>query len=78
MDVFFTLHGLLDSRQVALIFASLAVLFHLQFSLEYSPPYVDRIWGIWGIWGSCYNIPKAIFYLLKGDYRSMNLLPLAF
>ena len=31
----------------------------------YSPPYVDRIWGIWG---SYYNIPKAIFYLLKGDY----------
>ena len=26
---------------------------------------VDRIWGIWG---SYYNIPKAIFYLLKGDY----------
>ena len=25
----------------------------------------DRIWGIPG---SCYNIPKAIFYLLKGDY----------
>ena len=25
----------------------------------------DRIWGIWG---SYYNIPKAIFYLLKGDY----------
>ena len=32
----------------------------------YSPPQVDRIWGI--IWGSFYNIPKAIFYLLKGDY----------
>ena len=31
----------------------------------YSPPYVD---GIWGKWGSDYNIPKAIFYLLKGDY----------
>ena len=30
------------------------------------PPYVDRIWGIWG---SYYNIPKAIFYLLKRDYR---------
>ena len=28
---------------------------------------VDRIWGIWG---SYYNIPKAIFYLLKGDYRA--------
>ena len=27
---------------------------------------MDRIWGIWG---SYYNIPKAIFYLLKGDYR---------
>ena len=25
---------------------------------------------IWGIWGSWYNRPKAIFYLLKGDYRA--------
>ena len=32
----------------------------------YSPAQVD---GIWGIWGCYYNIPKAIFYLLKGDYR---------
>ena len=31
----------------------------------YSPPQVDRIWGTWG---SSYNIPKAILYLLKGDY----------
>ena len=31
----------------------------------YSPPQVDRIWGIWG---SYYNLPKAIFYLLKGEY----------
>ena len=30
------------------------------------PPKVDRIWGIWGL---SYNIPKAIFYLLKGDCR---------
>ena len=30
------------------------------------PPLVDRIWGLWG---SYYNIPKAIFYLLKGDYN---------
>ena len=22
-----------------------------------------------GIWGSFYNTPRAIFYLLKGDYR---------
>ena len=22
----------------------------------------------WGIWGSFYDIPKTIFYLLKGDY----------
>ena len=29
-----------------------------------SPPKIDRIWGIWE---SCYIIPKAIFYLLKGD-----------
>ena len=28
------------------------------------PLKVDRIWGIWG---ACYNIPKGIFYLLKGD-----------
>ena len=27
----------------------------------YSPPDVDRIWGIWG---SSYNIPKPVFYLL--------------
>ena len=27
----------------------------------YSPPF-----RIWGMWGSHYNIPKAIFYLLKG------------
>ena len=31
----------------------------------YSPPEVDRIWGIWG---SYYKKPKAIFYLLQGDY----------
>ena len=31
----------------------------------YTPPEVDRIWGIWG---SYHNIPKAIFYLLKGVY----------
>ena len=24
---------------------------------------------IWDIWGSYYNVPKAIFYLLKGDYN---------
>ena len=29
-----------------------------------SAPEVDYIWGIWG---SSYNIPKAIFYLLKGS-----------
>ena len=23
---------------------------------------------IWAIWGSYYNLPKAIFYLLEGDY----------
>ena len=32
----------------------------------YSPPSVDRLYGIWG---SYYNIPAAIFYLLKGDYK---------
>ena len=30
---------------------------------------MDRIWGIWG---SYYNIPKAIFYLLMGDYTSVG------
>ena len=33
-------------------------------------PKVDRIWGIWGPY---YNIPKAIFYLLQGDYRVWGL-----
>ena len=32
---------------------------------DYSPPQVDRIWGIWG---SYHNTPKATFYLFKGDY----------
>ena len=32
----------------------------------YRPPQVDRTWGIWG---SYCKIPKAIFYLLKGDYN---------
>ena len=35
----------------------------------YGPPSVDIMWGIWG---SYYNIPKAIFYLLKGDYNVKN------
>ena len=35
----------------------------------YSPPKVDRIeHGVYG--GSYYNTPKAIFYLLKRDYRT--------
>ena len=33
----------------------------------YSPPQVDRIWGIWG---SYYTIPQAIFYLLNGAYKT--------
>ena len=33
----------------------------------YSPPEVDRICGIRG---SSYNIPKAMFYLLKGDNKA--------
>ena len=50
----------------------------------YSPPEVDRIWGIWGFY---YNVPKAMFYLLKGDYscifcmrslKEFSLLPAAF
>ena len=36
----------------------------------YSSRKVDRIWGIWG---SYCNIPQAIFYLLKGDYRDWGL-----
>ena len=31
-----------------------------------------KVYGprICGIWGSYYNVSKAIFYLLKGDYRA--------
>ena len=32
----------------------------------YSPPYVDR--AIMGYMGILFHMPKAIFYLLKGDY----------
>ena len=24
---------------------------------------------MWGTWASLYNIPKSMFYLLKGDYK---------
>ena len=34
--------------------------------IGFRAPEVDRIWGIWG---SYYHIPKATFYLLKGDYK---------
>ena len=34
----------------------------------YSPPSVDRIWSTWG---SYYNVAKALFYLLTGDYIPM-------
>ena len=34
----------------------------------YSPPWVDRIWSMWGSYYITY-IPKAVFYLLKGEYR---------
>ena len=37
--------------------------------LGYSPPKVYRIWGIWG---SYHNMPKAMFYLLKGDYNGLG------
>ena len=33
---------------------------------QYSPPEVDRIWGIWGPY---YHIPKVISYLLTGDFN---------
>ena len=36
----------------------------------YSPPSVDRIWGIWGFY---YIIPEALFYLPKGDYQPVQL-----
>ena len=36
-----------------------------QVGKRYSPPQVNRIWGIWE---SYYNIPKAIVNLPKGDY----------
>ena len=35
------------------------------------PLMVDRLWGIWG---SYYTIPKAIFYLLRGDCRVVIVL----
>ena len=28
---------------------------------------------LWGIWRSYYNIPKAIFYVLQGDYHPCEL-----
>ena len=37
-----------------------------ELGLEGCSPQVDRIWGIRA---SCFNILKAIFYLVKGDYR---------
>ena len=40
-------------------------------SNPYSPPLVDRIWDISG---SCYNMPKAIFYLLKADYNPIDFM----
>ena len=35
--------------------------------LDSSPPQVHRIWGICG---SYFHIPKAVFYLLRGDFKS--------
>ena len=37
--------------------------------LPHSPPQVDRTWGIWG---SFCKLSKAIFYLLKGEYTSVE------
>ena len=34
--------------------------------IMFPPKYV----GVWDIWGSYYDIPKAIFYLLKGNPTS--------
>ena len=36
-------------------------------TLAQTPEQIE--YGVHRIWGSCYNIRKAIFYLLKGDYR---------
>ena len=36
----------------------------------YSAPSLDRIWAIWG---SYFRLPKAIFYLLKGDYGAIGI-----
>ena len=36
----------------------------------YIPLSVDRIWSIWGLY---YNIPKAMFYLLKGAYNLLTM-----
>ena len=41
-----------------------------QVPIAYSPPQVGRLWGMWGPY---YNIPKAISYLLKGDYTMLSL-----
>ena len=35
-----------------------------------SPPEVDRIWGVWRPYD---NIPKAIFHILKADFRFKGL-----
>ena len=43
---------------------------HGNYYLGYSPPYIDRKWGIWGSYS---YIPKAIFHKLKGDYRLSDL-----
>ena len=34
---------------------------------------LDFLGRIWSRWGSYDNIPKAIFYLLKGDYRVLEV-----
>ena len=35
------------------------------------PPFVDRL--EYGVYRDLFTIPKAIFYLLKGDYRGLGL-----
>ena len=64
MEVF---RGVLTTKELKEL---LALLLHMGSGEAYSPPQVDRIWAIWG---SYCNIPKTIFYLLKGHYNFVGL-----
>ena len=30
-------------------------------------------YGVYDIWGSYYNIPRATFYLLQGDFQGLGI-----